>query len=60
MLNWNYVEKARLHREDLLREATADRRSQEVHPQRREPLWPLVALIVVAHHWLEAVLPRTS
>jgi hypothetical protein len=51
MLNWNDVEKARSHREELLREAASARRAREVeHPRQR--LSPLVAPLVAAHRWL--------
>ncbi len=53
MLNWNTVEKARLHREDLLREAAAERRAEEVDVPRT-PLAPLLVLLLAVQHWLQA------
>jgi hypothetical protein len=53
MLNWNDIEKTRLHREDLLREASAEHHAQEVD-RPRQSLWPLLALLVAVQHWLQA------
>jgi len=60
MLNWNDAEKAQCHRDDLLREAAADRRLVEVDRPRRS--WsPILVPLVAAHRWLhelDAVAPR--
>ncbi len=53
MLNWNSVEQARLHREDLLREAAVESHAEQVNLPR-QPLALLLVLLVAAQRWLQA------